>query len=177
MSAHQTEFQARLARINAGQGFTKSTVYVGMETTFSYTPPNRKKAGISLAMPSANIGAMFGFPFAMLAGFVAHGVERYADFALFGLTDPTTLSWFAVARMAGVALVLSMLVMYLLRLRDRELVIAQALGVVAGVVAFHNLAHGLPELCGQVFSPEWVEMMTSATRPGSLYFMGSSFQF
>ena len=165
MSAHQTEFQARLARINAGQGFTKSTVYVGMDTTFSYTPPNRKKTGMSLAMPSVNLGAMFGFPLAMVAGFVAHGVERYADFALFGLTDPATLSGFAVARMAGVALVLSMLVMYLLRQRDRELLMAQALGVAAGVVAFHNLAHGLPDVLGQLFSPEWVEMMTVATKP------------
>ncbi len=175
MTAHQAEFQARIARINAGQGYTKSTVYVGMDTAFSYMPPNRRKAGLGFSVPNA--GQALSFPLAMLVGFLCHGVERYADFRVFGLPDIKALTDVQMAKMAAIAFAMTLLVTHVMGLRDRELLLAKVLGVAAGMLFFHNLVHARPDVFEQIYSPNWVGQVMASTESGSLNWGDVSFKF
>ena len=175
MTAHQAEFQARIARIKAGQGFTKSTVYVGMETAFSYMPPNRRRGGQGLA--ALNLGHALSFPMAMLVGFLCHGLERYVDLTFNGLPDIKAMTDMQMLQMGGLAFAMTVVITHLIGLRDRGLLLAKALGVVAGMLFLHNLVHARPDVFDQIYSPNWVGRVMAMTEPGSMNWRGISIRF
>jgi hypothetical protein len=176
MAAHQTEFHARIARIQAGEGFTKATVYVGQEIAFSYVPSHRRKGGAA-GQIVANAGYALSFPFCLAVGFLCHGAERLAEFALAGLPDPNENLDIAMVKMAVTGFLLTVVITHCLGLRDKGLLVPKLLGVAAGMLFFHNLVHLWPHLFEQVFSPIWVAQITSMTEPRSMYWRGISFPF
>lgn len=176
MSAHHAEFQERLLRIQAGQGFTKATVYVGQETAFSYVPNNRRRGG-TLGQLVSNAGYALSFPFSMMVGFVCHGMERLAAYALGGMPDPNANPDVEMAKVAVTGFLLTVVVTHLLGLRDKGLLVPKLLGVAGGMLFFHNLVHLWPHLFEPVFSKIWVAQITSMTEPRSLLWRGISFPF
>lgn len=175
MSAHQAEFQARLARIQAGKGFTKTTVYVGMDTAFTYLPQGRRKAG--MAQVAGNMGLALGFPMAMAVGFLSFGLQRYAAFVLGDRPDPQANADVELLKMAAMAFGIAVVAGHLMRLRDRGLLVAKALGVLGGMLFFHNLVHLWPQLFERMFSPLWVAQLLAETQPHSLLWRGVCFPF
>ncbi len=175
MSAHQAEFQARLARIQAGKGFTKTTVYVGMDTAFTYLPQSRRKAGMGQVF--GNAGLALGFPMAMVVGFLSFGLERYAAFILGGKPDPQANADIGMLKMAAMAFGIAVVASHLMGLRDRGLLVAKALGVVAGMLFFHNLVHIWPQVFERMFSPLWVAKVLAETESHSLLWRGVCFPF
>lgn len=174
-SAHQAAFQARLARIQAGKGFTKSTVYVGIDTAFTYQPQGQRKAG--MGQVARNAGFALSFPMALLAGFLGFGLERYAAFIFAGRPDPQANPDLEMVKMAATAFGIAVVATHLMGLRDRGLLVAKALGVAGGMLFFHNLVHAWPQVFEQVFSPIWVARVLAETEPQSLLWRGISFPF
>lgn len=175
MSAHQAEFQARLARIQAGTGFTKTTVYVGADSAFTYLPQSRRKAGMGQVV--GNAGLALGFPMAMVVGFLGYALERYANFVLGGQPDPRANIDIEMLKMAATAFGIAVVASHLMGLRDRGLLVAKALGVVVGMLFFHNLVHIWPQAFDRMFSPIWVARVLTETAPHSLLWRGVSFPF
>lgn len=176
MSIHHAGFQERIARINAGQGFTKGTVYVGMEDVFTYVPKARRK-GRSLGEAANNAGYALSFPFCFLIGFLCHFLERYANFILDQRPDPNANVDVETVKIAVTAFMLTVVFSHLLGLRDRGLVVPKFLGVAAGMLFFHNFVHFWPNLFGAIFSPIWVAHVTTITEPSSMIFRGIIFPF
>lgn len=77
----------------------------------------------------------------------------------------------------GAALLVSVVLAQILRLRATPLIAAQGLGVVAGVGTLHNLAFAAPALAAQVISPDWVAAQQAWTEPGTLILHGTVFAF
>lgn len=175
MSAHHTEFQARLARIQAGQGFTKATVYVGMESAFTYVPSNRRRAG--MGQVARNAGFALSFPMTLLVGFLSYGLERYAALVFGGLPDPNSNPDIVMVQIAATAFGIAVVATHLMGLRDRGLLIAKILGVAGGMLFFHNLVHLWPSVFDHIYSPIWVAKVVSETEPHSLLWRGVSFRF
>jgi hypothetical protein len=175
MSAHQAEFQARLARIQAGKGFTKTTVYVGMDTAFTYLPQGRRKAG--MAQVAGNMGLALGFPMAMAVGFLSFGLERYFAFVLGGQPDPRASIDIEMLKMAATAFGIAVVASHLMGLRDRGLLVAKAIGVAGGMLFFHNLVHIWPQVFERMFSSLWVAKVLAETQPHSLLWRGVCFPF
>lgn len=176
MSMHQTEFQDRIARIQAGKGFTKATVYVGLDQAFTYTPNSRRRTG-GLSQALANAGYALSFPFCMAVGFLAHVLERYANFVLAGLPDPKASIDVEMFKMAATGMAIAVLATHLLGLRDKGLLVPKLLGVASGMLFFHNLVHLWPQEFETVFSPIWVAKITAMTEPHSIFWRGISFPF
>jgi hypothetical protein len=176
MFAHQAEFHDRIARIRAGQGSTKSTVFVGQDLSFTYVPPNRRKPG-GLGQVVANAGYALSFPFCAAIGLLSHGLERYLTFQLAGLPDPRTSVDLEMVRMAMAGFLLAVVLSHIVGLRDRGLLLPKLLGVAFGMLFFHNFVHLWPHVFEAIFSPIWVAKITAMTEPHSLYWRGISFPF
>ena len=176
MSTQQATFQDRLTRIQSGQGFTKSTVYVGLDTAFTYVPPGRHGT-VGLSQVVNNAGYALSFPFCMALGFACHGLERYATYQLVGMPDPLANLDFEMLKMAVLAFAMTVVISHLMGMRERGLLLPKLLGVATGMLFFHNVVHLWPRLFEPVFSTMWVSWVTSSTEPSSLLWRGISFPF
>ncbi len=100
-------------RIQAGQGFTKATVYVGQEIAFSYVPPNRRKGGM-IGQAVSNAGYALSFPFCALIGFLCHAGDQLVQFLLAGLPDPNANIDVEMVKTAVTGFLLTVVVTHLL---------------------------------------------------------------
>jgi len=175
-TAQKSDFQDRIARIAAGQGCTKATVFVGQDFRFDYTPRSRRKAQ-ALGGTVRNAGQVLMFPVGLAAGFLSHVVERYVHWIFAGVSEQVANVDMEMLRIAAAGMALAIVLTHLVGLRDRSLLVPKILGVVLGMLFFHNFVHAYPGLFEQVFSPLWVAKVTAVTEPASLYFRGVSFTF
>ncbi|MFZ1470867.1 MAG: hypothetical protein WAT09_18095 [Paracoccaceae bacterium] len=176
MSTHHATFHDRLSRIQTGQGITKTTVFVGMDLSFSYQPRNRKAARKAGAV-FANVGYALSFPFCILLGIFSHALQLYASYVLTGLPDPKAnvdLEMIKTA-LAGGALVI--VLTHLIGMRDRGLLVPKLLGVATGMLFFHNLVHLYPRVFETVFSTVWATRLMAMTEPHSIFWRGISISF
>lgn len=176
ITAQKAEFQNRIARIAAGEGSTRATVFVGQDFTFNYRPQNRRR-NAGLAETLRNAGYSLSFPFCMAVGFLSHALQCYARWILLGVPQPSANIDIEMAVVALTGACIAVLLTHLLVLRDRGLLVPKVLGVASGMLFFHNLVHAYPAFFGQVFSPIWVARIISTTEPSSLLFRGVSFPF
>ena len=176
ISVQKSDFQDRIARIAAGTGSGRATVFVGQDLTFSYVPPNRRrKPGLADALRNARHS--LSFPFCMAIGFLGHALTTYAQWILRGLPQPPQNIDLEMATVAASGACIAVLLTHLLGLRDRALLVPKFLGVALGMLFFHNFVHAYPTLFEQAFAPIWVAKITSMTEPHSLLFRGVSFPF
>ena len=176
MSTQQAVFQDRIARIQSGQPFTKSTIYVGLDSTFSYLPASRGGSG-RVGQKLGNAAYALSFPFCMALGFLCHGLERYATFQISGLTDPQASPDVEMVKMAVLGMAFTVVLTHILGLRERGLLVPKLLGVAAGMLFFHNLVHIWPQQFSTVFSTIWVSKVIAMTEPSSMVWRGISFTF
>ncbi|MEZ5797142.1 MAG: hypothetical protein R3D63_06475 [Paracoccaceae bacterium] len=175
MSVHQTSFEQRIARINSGQAFTKATVYVGQELSFSYQPRHRHRGGLGQTV--SNLGYVMSVPLCLVLGFLAHGLEQLATFAVAGLPDAKANLDIEMVRMAVGGLAITVVLAHLAGLRDKGLMLPKLLGVVAGMLFMHNFVHLYPQVFERIFSPVWVAKVTTMTEAHSIYWRGISIPF
>lgn len=155
-------FQARLARIEAGQGQT--VVFVGDEEHCfdkdgKRIAPASKTGGPSEAGPRGSVtGALLLGLIAVPAALALHG--RLAPFEPSAQIDDGYLMTVG----AG-ALMIAVVLGRLLRANSVRQTLASCLGVVAALATVHNLAHWQPERAEMAFGAGWVEMQLAQTDP------------
>lgn len=176
MSTQQASFEDRIARIMAGQGTTKSTVFVGQDDVFTYIPRNRRGRGGATEVAS-NAGYALSFPLCLMIGFLAHVLGRYAEFILMGVPEPSKNVDVDMVVVAGTGLCLAVVMAHLLGFRDRGLLLPKILGVAGGMMFFHNLVHAYPAYFESAFSPLWVAKVTTMTEAHSILLRGISIPF
>lgn len=176
LTAQKLEFQDRIARIAAGQGSTRATVFVGQDMTFSYVPRNRRRKD-GLAEILANARHSLSFPVCMAIGVVSYGLYLYGQWILRGVPQAPESLDLEMAVTALATCCITVLLTHLLGLRARALYVPKLLGVAFGMMFFHNFVHAYPAFFDQAFSPLWVAKITSMTEPHSLLFRGVSFSF
>lgn len=165
------EFEARIARIRAGIGHTKSTIFVGQDEAYRYAPGRKSRAR---AKTSA-IGNML-YPLSMLyslAAGLAGGIGvRLARAWAAGEFEKDIFPTADMALNFCGALIIAWMLASLLRLRGREHVVLHAIGAAVMVVGFHNLVHWYPDLCLLAFPPDWTRALLRTTEPDSLLIWG-----
>jgi hypothetical protein len=176
-SAQKSDFQDRIARIAAGQGSSRATVFVGQDYSFSWQPRHRRRRGAGVQGALRNVGHALSFPLCMALGFLSHALERYSEWVFLGVPQAASNIDIDMARIALTGAVFSIVLTHLLGLRDRSLLVPKLLGVAAGMLFFHNLVHAWPAVFDQIFSPIWVARVTSMTEPASLWFREVSYPF
>ncbi len=176
MSLHQTEFSARLARIESGVGSSKSTLYVGMDETYSVSYGRRgaQKRGNSVADSIRNLGYPIMVILAFLVGVAANVAARLVEFRMNGLPTAADNIDVQMAINFGVALMIASVLGTVFRIGIRDFVMVRLMGIAAGVLGLHNVVHAYPQYFEQVFSTIWVSHITTATEAGSIVWRGVS---
>jgi len=167
-SPQQMEFEARIARITARQGHTNHTLFVGVDGSFV---PNVGKTPARMS-GLAEIASNARYPLSVLAsavlGVFAHALGRWLVYQISGMPDPLADKDLAMITEAGIGFAIVMVLGYALRLRSAEHTTMKSLGVVTGMVTFHNAVHLWPETASALFSPLWVSRVLSTTEAASL---------
>lgn len=171
----KNEFLARLARIEAGIGSSKSTLYVGVDgTVMADSRQSAKLQKQAVAAPAKPLG-IFGALLSVVFGIFALGLTLYLRFSMTGETGPLNNSDFAILQNGGIALAIALVCGFMVKMPMVKFAAATLCGVMVGLVGFHNLVHVYPTEFAQVFSPVWVEQVVSSTPANSIIWRGESY--
>lgn len=174
-AAQKNEFLARLARIESGAGSSKSTLFVGLDETILVD--NKAKAKIlkkAAVVPQKRLGP-FETVLCVVLGLASLVFGLYCRFSITGNADPWGSPDVEMAINGGLGLTIALFLGYFLRMPLLKMAPICLVGVMAGVVAFHNLVHFYPDKFAELFSPVWVEQVVTATAANSIIWRGVTF--
>jgi predicted DNA-binding transcriptional regulator len=175
MSAQQSEFAARIARIEQGIGSSKTTLYVGLDETYAVKYRQRGQSGKFQMAHNAAYPLTILLAFAV--GVLSNAIARLAAFLSQGLPDGGTNLDYLMMMDFVTAMMLSLVIGACLGMNIRNFMAARSLGIVAGMLGLHNAVHLWPDLFARVYSTPWVGYILSTTEPRSLLWRGVSFVF
>lgn len=158
IDAMKSDFNARLMRINAGTGHTKTTIFVGLDESYRYAPTPRtaqKAAMMSLGNLTCPISMLVALGLGLASGLLALAGRYHLAKDLGADLAPTYDMFLNVVIGFGIGIVLTQL----FRLRTSPHVVLQGLGVVAILCTYHNLVHIEPDTFAKFFAPEWVRVV------------------
>lgn len=169
---HQ-DFSLRLKRIEATAKARTQRVFVGVDE--SYIVPRRewKVANTGLGTAVRNAFYPLSLVLAVLSGVVAHGIVTISRFYVEGLPDWKINRDLELGKELVLAYVLAIIASYIIGLRGNSLL--KLLGVVIGILFFHNLVHMYPEAFAKLTSNLWVSQVMAHTKAHSMLWRGISF--
>ncbi len=173
ITAQQAVFRERVGRIRSGKGVVSTgTVFVGDECSFRHVPKP-----VAETPHSGRLRQILILLACVIAGALSQMVVVYGDWLFSGRVAMGITEDAALARQAGLALGLAVIVTFALGLGDRSTVLAKVLGVALGMAAAHNLVHLWPEAFSTVFAPDWTARVLASTEAQSLLIRGSVISF
>jgi hypothetical protein len=174
-AAQKNEFLSRLNRIESGIGSSKSTLYVGLdETIMADSKQSEKLKKQAAAIPAKPLG-MFGIVVSLISGLLAVGTALYLRFLMTGEAGPQDNVDMTMAVNGGVALAIALFAGFMLKMPLGRFAPVAVIGVLAGVVGFHNLVHLYPAQFAEMFSPVWVEQVVNTTPANSIIWRGQTY--
>ena len=174
-TTQKSEFLARLARIEAGTGSSKSTLYVGLDQSVLVSnKDNSKLLKKATNAPQKRLGLLEAV-LCLVLGAVSIGLALYLRFSFAPASVGPVSADIEMAINGGLGLAMTAFAGYVLRMPILQMIPVGAVGVMAGVVAFHNLVHFYPDRFAVVFSPVWVDQVVTATDANSIIWRGVSF--
>lgn len=170
----RSEFDARLRRISAGTGHTKSTIFVGLDESYRYVPRPQVRRKRADSEPGA-AGYLLSLILALLLGLVAALLELSARYHLGGDFGRDLSPAYDLGANLGLGLILGCVLTQILRLRGAEHVVLQFIGVALMLCTYHNLVHLAPDAFAAAFAPGWVELVVSQSEANSIIIAGMTF--
>jgi hypothetical protein len=174
MTMQHADFSARIARIENGTGISKSTLFVGADEVYrvdyAARGPRRESRLVNAWYP---ISVAMTF----VVGALSDLVVRWIDWMTKGVPAVEADPGYAMVSGFFTAMIVSLILGALLGIRVGQHVGLRALGVVAGMVGWHNAVHQWPDLFALAFSPLWVGVVTRMTEPQSISWLGNSISF
>jgi hypothetical protein len=174
MTMQNADFSARIARIEAGTGSSKSTLFVGMDEVYRVDYHARRHGRDSAA---SNAWYPISVAMTFVVGALSDLAIRWVDFMTKGLPAVEADPGMTMVVSFFTALLVSLVVGACMGVKVTEHLALRSAGIIAGMVGWHNAVHNYPELFGQAFSPLWVGAITRMTEPHSLVWMGHSVSF
>ena len=108
-------------------------------------------------------------------GIVALGMALYLRFTFSSDATPIDNSDVNLVINGCLGMMIALGTGFMLRMPLLTFTPVSAIGVLAGLVGFHNLVHFYPSQFAELFSPVWVEQVVAATDPNSIIWRGVSF--
>lgn len=171
----KNEFLARLNRIEKGIGSSKSTLYVGLdETVLANSRSNEKLRKQAAAVPARPLG-LFAAILSVVFGAAVVGLVSYLQFSITGETASLSASDVTMGIHGGMAFIIALFCGFMVKMPLLKYAPITALGVMLGLVGFHNLVHVYPAQFAEMFSPIWVEQVVTTTEANSIIWRGVTY--
>ncbi|UZD92137.1 hypothetical protein [Cognatishimia activa] len=157
MSLQQTEFQERMARLNAQkQSHPKKAIKTNYIENFGY---------------------VFSFVLAFLSGILSVILVRLVSHHMMGAAAIEDLTIGQIAINALVALGTIFAIRTALSIKSKQHLTCQIVGLWVAFMGFHNLSHWFPHPMSVIYTPEFVDHEQSRAAPNSLLFRGVPIYF
>ena len=168
----RSEFDARLQRINAGTGHTKSAIFVGLDEVYRYTPrpQTRRKSAFGVLR---NVAYPLSLVLAVSIGLVAGLLGLFARFHLGGDLGKDLSPAYELLVNTLTGFVIACCLTTLLRFRGSEQLSLKLIGVVVALCTFHNLVHVYPDIFVAAFSQAWVQAVLHNNPAHSIVILGA----
>ncbi len=163
------DFQARLARINAGEGHTAE----GLIAPERRVVKDVKLTGGLLENAVYPLSIAGAFVLGLLAVFFS----RFARIHLLGTPPPEADIMLSLVADGGMALAIGFFFKQLFKMKGAEWISAQTMGVTVMVASMHNLIHLQPGLFAKIFTPDYVEFILGYTEFRTLMAAGHVIPF
>ena len=177
ISQGHSEFAARIARIESGAATHRQLLFVGMDEVYHLPLRVRKIRESPAKALVRNAIYPVSLALALVLGAVSHGLGQVARYHIPGLPnlDANPDIEMVVQVVLGVAI--AMVLGSLLGLRSNQLTTLKSIGVVLGVLLFHNAVHAYPEFFATLTSKIWVNQIVTHTYAHSILWRGISIPF
>jgi hypothetical protein len=170
------DFTARLARIHAGTGHTKATLFMGLDETVN-VPLGKLLVRPKTEEVTHDGTGWLGLSVALVLGAAATIAAMLVQYHVLGKPAPDVPQDMVLAIRIVMALAIGYGLGLVLRLVSFEALMAQALGVLAVVTLLHNAVHLAPEPFAKAFSSSWVQEIMASTEFRTAVFRGEQLTF
>lgn len=175
VSQNHLDFVARVARVKRNLASSEQLLFVGVDEVYSM-PRRERKASTSRGR------AMFGnliYPMSMVAavllGAVSHGLGQVARFHIQGMPDLKANPDIEMLVQTVLGILILMVLGFVLGLNSKTFTTLKSVGVVVGLLTFHNAVHLWPRLFAVLTSEIWVNQVITTTKLYSVVWRGISF--
>ncbi|WP_439154957.1 hypothetical protein [Yoonia sp.] len=155
------DFNSRVRRITSARNTSYYDPELGMNI------PKRVSQDTIRRNAKAKLPSFRAFFWSLLIGAGALVIAQALRFRVLDLSEPGNVTLFTDLL---VALFIVLTVSGALRYRRRRYRLAQGFGVLAALVAGHNLMWYYPDQLAVIYTPEYVQIVRDMTEPGSLIF-------
>ena len=169
MQKNISTFNARLSRINDPRNQSYRDPETGMRI-----PKRLSKKIIKTQNAIKRDVGIFGILGSVLLGLLCVMAARYVRFQMAEIPDAGTAGQVLMAMDFGLAAVLAFILGAVFRHTTGKHMLGQTLGIVAMLMAGHNLVWMFPAEFAQVYSQAYVEQVRTLTAPQSLYLNGAT---
>lgn len=111
---------------------------------------------------------------ALITGMIAVLAVRFAQFHINGTALVSADPELTMAIEAGVAILLSVIVMLMMPFQAVLTKLGYLAGMAIAIVGMHNAVHAAPPVFSLLFSQEWTDQVIAATAPSSIYMRGDT---
>lgn len=176
ISSGHADFARRVARIASGEATGKRTLFVGTDESFLLPERVRGKPAAPSSILTNALGPL-SIPLALALGLACHGLAMVARAQVTGLPRMADSPDVEMLTQFVLGFLLSLICARALRLTSGPQKVARSLGVVIGVMTFHNLVHLWPDQMALVLTDLWVWDVITHTKAQSILLRGISFAF
>lgn len=172
ISDNQFDFALRMQRIEATAKAQTQRLFVGEDECYVLPRAVRKIRKSGLAEMLGNLLYPLSMFVAPLLGVLSHGVGMLLRYQVMGLKGWSDNPDIEMVAQVILGFSLAMVMGYLIGLRSNRLTSLKALGVLFGLLCFHNAVHMYPEVFTRLTSSLWVSQMMAATKAHSVMWRG-----
>ena len=177
ISQNHREFAARIARIESGVAASKQLLFVGIDEVYHVPLRVRKVKQSGVRALFRNVMYPVSLVLAVALGTVSHGLGQILRFYVQGLPNLKANPDIEMVVQVVLGFAIAMVLGYLIGLRSNQLITLKAIGVVLGVLLFHNAVHAYPDFFGMLASKIWVNQIVANTQAHSILWRGISIPF
>ena len=177
ISANQSDFAARVARIEKNISGARQLLFVGVDEVYSMPRRERKMRVSGFRAVLNNALYPVSMVAAVVLGVVSHCIGQIARYHVQGLPDLKANPDIETLGQVLLGIVISIGLGYVFRLQSRSYTTLKSAGAVIGVLFMHNAVHLYPKAFAVMTSALWVNQVVSHTQPHSMLWRGISFVF
>ena len=174
-SQNHLDFAARVARIQSNIAGAQQLLFVGADEVYSMPRRDRKPKVSRLRALMGKLLYPVSIVVAVALGIAAHGVGQVARFYVQGLPDLKANPDTEMLVQMIVGIVVSMFLGFAFGLNTKAFTTLKSVGVVIGILIFHNFVHLWPQQFAALTSEQWVDQVVSTTNGSSILWRGVSF--
>ena len=174
-SENHLDFAERVKRIEKMRASAQQLLWVGVDEVYAMPcrsrTPKRSRGRTILA----NLMYPLSMVVAVALGTLSHAIGQVARFHVQGMPDPSANPDVEMLVQIVVGVVISIVLGFFLKLNNHTFTTLKSVGVVLGLLFFHNAVHLWPKAFASATSVLWVNDIVTHTKPGSLMWRGITF--